>query len=482
MSIGSDSLKFLTSRALARCLTGRPEDLRRLFLLERIPFASPLLRAFLRRLARDLERGGGLAGILLHLGKHANPVARRKLIENLFFNWAAKGAAIRTKIRNTGTWLPFLIAISPWMRCNLNCTGCYSGLYSKDGELTEDELDALLAQCKSIGNYFVVLTGGEPYLRKDVLLRLFRKHNDMFFLTYTNGMHFDEELAGQLARLGNVAPAISVEGYAEETDERRGKGVFARIERSMELLRQRGVMFGISVTYTSRNVDTVTADRFVEYYMERGAVFAWYFMFMPVGKDPVLSLVPSPEQRLNCGRRVAALRDKYPLFMADFWNDGPAVGGCLAAGRRYLHILNSGRVEMCAFGHFGVDNIREKSILEAANSPFFQAIRNAFPYNDTANLKRPCPIIDNPKVLRRLVDEHMVPFGHRHAEDIVRKPEVIRWVDDYAEAFRELVEAEWQETIANPGSRWHRDGYEYGNLFRFGKTPEYLEKQQEKAR
>jgi MoaA/NifB/PqqE/SkfB family radical SAM enzyme len=325
------------------------------------------------------------------------------------------------------------------------------------------------------------LTGGEPYLRKDVLLRLFRKHNDMFFLTYTNGTHFDEQLADELARLGNVAPAISVEGYEEETDRRRGNGVFAQIERAMRLLAQRGVMFGISVTYTSENVEKVTEDRFVEYYMDRGAVFAWYFMFMPVGKDPILALVPSPEQRLSCGKRVTELRDKYPLFMGDFWNDGPAVGGCLAAGRRYMHILNSGRVEMCAFGHFGVDNIREKTILEAANSPFFQAIRNAFPYNATANLKRPCPIIDNPQVLRRLVNEHMVPLGHRHAEDIVRKPEVIDWVDHYSQRFGELVEDAWQKTISNPESRWHREGYEFGNLFRFGKTAEYLAKQQEKS-
>ncbi|MCU0247316.1 MAG: radical SAM protein [Bryobacter sp.] len=481
MSFGSESVKLLMSRALARCLTGRPEDLRRLFVLERIPFASPLLRAFLRRLARDLERGGGLAAILLHLGKYSNPIARRKLIENLFFHWAVKGATIRTRIRNSGTWLPFFVAISPWMNCNLHCTGCYAGLYSRDGELTEAEMDSLLAQCKRIGNYFVVLTGGEPYLKTDLLLRLFRKHNDMYFLTYTNGTHFDESVVKDLARLGNVAPAISVEGYAAETDRRRGAGVFAEIERAMERLQRRGVMFGISVTYTRENVETVTTDEFVEYYQERGAVFAWYFMFMPVGKDPVLALVPTPAQRLHCGRRVAELRDRHPLFLGDFWNDGPAVGGCLAAGRRYLHILNSGRVEMCAFAHFGVDNIREKSILEAANSPFFQAIRNAFPYNANGNLKRPCPLIDNPQVLRALVNEHMVPQGHRHAEDILRDPVVMRFIDEYAAEYGRLVEDEWEATLDNPGSRWYRHGYEFGNLFRFGKTAEFLARGKEKA-
>ena len=179
----------------------------------------------------------------------------------------------------------------------------------------------------------------------------------------------------------------------------------------MDLLRSRGVLFGISVTYASDNVGVLTDDRFIESMIDRGALFAWYFMFLPVGKDPVLELVPTPEQRIQCGRRVAEMRRKYGLFMADFWNDGPAVAGCLAGARRYMHILNSGRVEACVFAHFGVDNIREKSLLEAANSPFFNAIREAFPFNETANLKRPCMITDNPHALRKLVNEYVTAKG-----------------------------------------------------------------------
>jgi hypothetical protein len=215
----------------------------------------------------------------------------------------------------------------------------------------------------------------------------------------------------------------------------------------------------------------VTTDRFVEFYASRGALFGWYFMFMPVGTDPILELVPTPEQRVLCGQRVAELRRRHPIFLADFWNDGPAAGGCLAAGRRYLHILNSGRVEPCVYAHFGVDNIREKSILDAANSPFFRAIRREFPYNESGNLKRPCMIIDNPRVLRNLVQEYVVPQGHRHAEDLVRDPDLVRWMDDYAARFEELTEPAWREIIDNPESRWHRNKDEYKGLFRFRNTP-----------
>ena len=471
MSVRLQIIKLLAVPWLSRCLTGRKEDLRRLFLLEKIPYRSVVLRAFLRRLRRDMDEGWGVfASLLVRIGRSANPVSRKKLIENLIFNWGVKGAGRRLQIRRQGLWTPFIVAVSPSMRCNLKCTGCYSGLYSKDGELDEQDLDRIFEECKSIGNYFVVLTGGEPYLLKDSLLRLFRKYNDMFFLTFTNGTHFNEATVRELARLGNVAPAISLEGFEDSTDKRRGKGVYGRILQGMELLNRERVMFGISVTYTSENVDVVTQDNFIESFMERGALFAWYFMFMPVGKDPILELVPSPEQRVFCGRRVDAMRRKYPLFMADFWNDGPAVGGCMAGARRYLHILNSGRVEACVFAHFGVDNIRDKSLLEVANSPFFNAIRDAFPYNETANLKRPCILIDNPGVLRKLVNEYMVPQGHVHSEDIIRDPRVAEWVDDYSRRFKELTEPEWLAMIEDPSSRWYKEKDEYKDLFHLGKS------------
>ena len=190
-------------------------------------------------------------------------------------------------------------------------------------------------------------------------------------------------------------------------------------------------------------------------------------MFMPVGKDPILELVPTPEQRVYCGKRVGELREKYPVFLADFWNDGPAVGGCLAGARSYLHVLNSGRIEPCVFAHFGMDNIRDKSILEAANSPFFRAIRARFPYNEEGNLKRPCMIIDNPQVLRDVVDEYLVPQGHQHSEDIIHDPNVVAWIDEYSQAFKALTDPEWEKAISDPSYRWYKGGTEYMNLFRF---------------
>jgi len=461
--------RHLLVSKITSALSGELQDLRELLTLTEMgDFTfNRGLTAFLRSLERDIRDQSGMASLFLRVGNLVNSRGKRKLVENLIYNWTVRGGAIRRSLATNERWVPSLIVVSPTMRCNLNCTGCYSGLYTKDGELSEAELADIFEQCRDMGVYFVVISGGEPYTMKRTLLKLFKKYNDMYFLTYTNGTLLDEPTVKRLARLGNVAPAISVEGYAEHTDRRRGDGVYEKVIKAMELLKKHGVLFGMSVTYSRDNIDLITRDEFVSHYLDKGLIFAWYFMFMPVGKDPILELVPTPEQRLYCGGQVERLRKQYPLFMADFWNDGPAVGGCLAGARNYLHILNSGRVEPCVFAHFGMDNIRDKSILEAANSPFFKAIRKEFPYNKEGNLKRPCMIIDNPEVLRKVVDEHLALQGHEHSEDIIRDPEVVAWVDDYAERFKNLVDPIWLEMIEDPNYRWYRKGADYRNLFRF---------------
>ncbi len=457
-------------RVADRSLTGRVNDLKGLLSIARSPVSNPGLRAFLKALKRDIADDSGLARLFARVGAATNSRCRRALVGNLVYNWGVLGTRIRESLIRDDRWVPALAVISPTMRCNLVCTGCYSALYTKGGELTDEEVDRILAELRSLGCYFVVVSGGEPYVRKEMWLRLFRKYRDMYFMTYTNATLLDQATVNEIARLGNVAPAISVEGYGEETDARRGKGTYRHIENAMARLRSAGVLFGISVTYTRQNVDLVTTDEFVEHYIDRGAIFAWYFMFMPVGKDPILDMVPTPEQRFECGERISDLRSRHPIFLADFWNDGPAVGGCLAGGRSYLHILNDGRIEPCVFAHFGVDNVRKTSILEATNSRFFRGIRGEFPYNDSGNLMRPCMIVDNPDVLRTLVQRYVVPSGHKHSEDLIHDPDVVEWIDRYAERYRQIVDPVWERCIEDPDHRWYRHGPEYRDLFRFRKS------------
>jgi len=463
----------IVQRTIVRSLTGRVEDLYRVMRLAR-RFTGPKITAFMRNFAAGHYKDSGFARLFLRLGTQANAQCKKALVRNLVCNWGIAGANARKRFEEKGTYVPSFVVISPSMRCNLRCTGCYAGLYAKDGELSETEIDRVLTEMKSFGSYFAVISGGEPYIMSDVLLRLFRKHSDMYFMTYTNGTLLTKDIVAEMAELGNVAPAISVEGYKGQTDRRRGDGTFERASAAMARLREAGVPFGISVTYTSENAALVASEGFVRYFIQRGALFGWYFMFMPVGRDPLLSLVPSPRQRAECGDAIAELRQRFPIFLADFWNDGPSVGGCLAGGRQYLHILNSGRVEPCVFAHFGVDTIKEKTVLEAANSPFFQSIRSRFPYNANANLKMPCMIIDNPEVLRAAVAEHLIPAGHTNSEDLISDPKTVQWVDSYSRMFRQIVDPAWEAEISQPDSRWYRNGPEYKSLFtpnnRFGEV------------
>ena len=431
--------------------------------------ADDSLSFFIRGLEKSLRNDTPFHEIFLRVGKELSNGYKRKILTNLVYNHFYKGAAVRNEIRKNPDekWVPNFVTISPSMRCNLRCKGCYSGLYVKDGELSEAELDNIFTQLKENGSYFVVISGGEPWLLKETLLRLFKKHNDMFFLTYTNGTLLDRETCGKLAKLGNVAAAISVEGWEKETDERRGRGMWEKIHTAMKNLRERGVLFGISVTVTRQNYDVVTDDKLMEHFLDLGAIFGWFFVFMPVGKDPLLELVPTPEQRVMTGKRVKELRAKYPLFLADFWNDGELVAGCLAGGRQYLHILNSGNVEACVFAHFGVDNIRDKPLIDIFNSPFFKEIRSSFPYNENANLRRPCMIIDNPHVLRNAVHKHVAKEAHQGSEDIINDPKVIKFIDEYSERVKELTEEQWIDDINTPGFRWYKEEPRYKKLFEF---------------
>ena len=160
MSLKTYFAKKIGGKKIAGCLTGKLEDLRKLTELQNIPVNNPGLKAFLRGLARDIDEDRGMASLFVRLGQLLNPQCKKKLVENLIFNWAVTGSKLRWTLNSKDYWVPSLVVVSPTMRCNLNCTGCYSGLYSKDGELSEAEIDDIFSQCKRMGAYFVVISGG----------------------------------------------------------------------------------------------------------------------------------------------------------------------------------------------------------------------------------------------------------------------------------------------------------------------------------
>ena len=417
---------------------------------------DPLLRRGSDYLLRDIPypEGRDFLGTMVLVAKHnlgrAAPPVRQSVL-NFLANIMVKGEIKRQKFaKEAGFSPPVLMVISPTMRCNLDCYGCYAGKYSQKGDLGMDTLEGLIEEAEEMGIYLLTISGGEPFILPE-LPELLGEHPDIMFQIYTNGTLIDKGVAQRLARAGNVFPAISVEGFEKETDDRRGEGTHKKILAAMDNLRRAGVFFGFSATATKDNNDLLVTDEFVDFYRQRGCVLGWYFHYVPVGKEPGMSLMPSPEQRAYRREQLLKLRSTRNIILADFWNDGPLVGGCLAGGRTYLHINSKGDVEPCVFVHFAVDNIKEKSLKEALRSPFFAAIRERQPYSD--NLLRPCMIIDLPEVLRDVVSQHHARPTHPGAEAVIN--DLSEDLDAYAGKYAEMADKTWGELCAHRNPACH---------------------------
>mgnify|MGYP000606507178 FL=1 len=302
--------------------------------------------------------------------------------------------------------IPWLILMDPTSACNLRCTGCWAAEYGHKLNLSFEEMDSIVTQGKELGIYFYMMTGGEPLVRKADIIKLCEKHNDCAFHCYTNGTLVDQAFCDDMKRVGNLSLSISLEGFEDANDFRRGEGVYKKVLSAMDLLHENGLIFGNSVCYTSKNMDAVTSDEFFDLLIEHGSRFAWYFHLMPVGMKASPELMPTKEQREYIYHRIREVRAKEggkEIFVMDFQNDGEFVGGCIAGGRNYCHINPKGDVEPCVFIHYSGANIREKSLLECLKQPLFMAYRDNQPFNE--NMLRPCPMLENPEILRKLVAE-----------------------------------------------------------------------------
>ena len=310
--------------------------------------------------------------------------------------------------------IPWAILLDPTSACNLRCTGCWAAEYGHKQNLTYEEIDSIINQGVKLGTHVYIYTGGEPLVRKHDLINLCEAHPDCAFLSFTNATLIDEEFVQDMIRVANFVPAISVEGFEEATDARRGKGAYAKVSRAMELLRENGLPFGVSCCYTSANASSIASEEFFDWLIEKGALFAWVFTYMPVGVGSPTSLMVRADQREHLYRFIRKMREKKPLFTLDFQNDGEFVGGCIAGGRRYLHINAAGDVEPCVFAHYANVNIRETSLLDALRSPLFMQYYEGQPFND--NLLKPCPILENEGLLA-----DMVKRAGAHSTDLQEK-------------------------------------------------------------
>lgn len=347
-----------------------------------------------------------------------SPNTQKRLAFNAFFNAINLGDEKREEyFKKHGEYPPFFLLISPSMACDLKCFGCYAWKYPKNKGLSKEKMSEIITEAKEeMGIYFISITGGEPTYWPH-LEAMAAEHPDVMFQIYTHGQSIDDATAKRYSELGNIYPAISIEGDEKLTDQRRGKGAYKKVLEAMDHLHRHGCLFGFSLTHTALNHDYTCSDEFIDTLVEHGAAFGWYFQYIPVGRDPQWELVPSAEQRLERREVVHTIRKEKPILVYDFWNDGDSVDGCIAWGRKYVHITASGYVEPCVFLHFAKDSVNDKTLGECLRSDVFTEARRRQPF--TEDLRMPCPQIDHPEILKELVDTYGMVPTHEGAEGII---------------------------------------------------------------
>ncbi|ADL08808.1 radical SAM protein [Thermosediminibacter oceani] len=371
-----------------------------------------------------------------------HPSVRQKMAINFFVNASFLGVPKQIEnAKKLGCSVPWALLVDPTERCNLNCIGCWAGDYQKKEELSFELLDRICTEAQELGIYFMAMSGGEPLLRKNDIVKLAEKHSSMVFHLFTNGTLVDDALIEDMKRLGNITLAFSIEGFEEATDRRRGRGVFKKVMEAMEKMKEAGLVYGASVTYTRHNTEELASPEFVDMLVEKGAAFAWYFTYIPIGKDVDLDMMATPEQRAYIYDKILEYRKTKPILIVDFWNDGEASNGCIAGGRRYLHINAQGEVEPCAFVHYSTCNIKNVSLKEALCSPLMKAYQKRQPFN--MNMRRPCPLIDNPDMLREIVEESGAYSTQLTANETAS--EFAEKLKPYAEKWGEIADKIWYD-------------------------------------
>ncbi len=282
---------------------------------------------------------------------------------------------IRKRHEQAGLMVPPFLIMSITHSCNLKCAGCYAKVLHpvKGKELSGVEWCAILEQAESLGVSFVAILGGEPFFRKD-LFEIVGRFPNLMFLVFTNGTLIDEETVRAIKDRKNIIPMLSVEGFEDETDARRGKGISVRIDAAARLLKQYRIFYGASITASTTNFTVVTNELFIEKLHALGCKVFFFIEYLPA-ECGTESLVLSPAQKEALNAFVCRMREDYQAIFFDFPGDEYALETCLSAGRGFIHISAEGNVEPCPFSPFSDSNLRTKSLQDSLSSTFFRNIR-----------------------------------------------------------------------------------------------------------
>ena len=298
-----------------------------------------------------------------------------------FAKHTRKASKIRQKYSEKGKNIPIFLISSITSSCNLHCTGCYSranNACSDDAplnQLSAEEWEDIFSQAKDIGISFIVLAGGEPMIREDVIKKASR-FDEILFPIFTNGTLLNEDYLKLFDENRNLVPIFSIEGDEEITDSRRGEGVYNTLLNSMDLMKRNNIIFGASLTFTKGNLSDLLSREYIDRLHDFGCKVVFFIEYVPVNEDTI-DLAPGDEERDLLLNELEGLRRDYEdMLFLSFPGDEKTSGGCLAAGRGFFHINSHGGAEPCPASPYSDINVKDTSLLEALDSRLFKSLRD----------------------------------------------------------------------------------------------------------
>ena len=335
-----------------------------------------------------------LSKTLLRIARNTTPRVLWKILYNFCWRNYRNMAAFERRQAEGKPFFPAFVMISVTESCNLRCSGCWVSVGGRK-QLSVEQLSGIINESKQQGSYFFGILGGEPLMYKG-LLDVIEQHPDCYFQIFTNATLITDEIAQRMSRLGNITPLISIEGLREESDARRGRdNVYDRTLSGLRACRKAKLIFGVAASIGQSNFDELVTRKHIEDMAREGAAYLWYYIYRPVGKNPMVENALSKEQILYLRRFLVEQRMDAPLFLIDTYWDDKGRAMCPAATGMSHHISPSGAVEFCPPMQMACETVNHNgsNLIEIFNnSEFLAAFRRM-----TAEDSRGCILLENPQ-------------------------------------------------------------------------------------
>ena len=314
----------------------------------------------------------------------------------------SKAVNLRNNWEEKGLHIPPFIILSITNRCNFKCSGCYTKAQKRpiENEMDSNKLRQIFQEATELGISIILVSGGEPLIRQDIL-DITKDFPHIIFALFTNGSLINRHIIEEFKKQRQIIPVISIEGNEKETDNRRGKGVFEHIKRVSEQLKKKHIIFGISLTITRTNFTAVFNEKFINEYINLGSKLFFFVDYIPI-EENTENLVITDEQRKELFKIVNDLRYKYPALFFAFPSGEENYGGCLAAGRGFLHINAAGSVEPCPFAPYSDTDLNKISLKKALDSQILKMIRKN--HSKLKETKGGCSLWENREWVRTLYE------------------------------------------------------------------------------